>query len=160
MSKYRGFIRRATPDDAIEVSKRLRMEDAMEIKANTGLAHRVALYLHACHGRSLVSGLLEDMVPEIIWGIDPIEGQDDTAIIWMVSTPRIYEHAQIFVPATKLLWDTAHETFPFLVNFIDCRNTRHVNWVRWLGAKMVRRIESFGAEGRPFYEFISHKDFT
>ena len=134
------------------------MDDALEIKANCGASHKVALYSQACQGRTLVSGLAEDMNPEILWGLDPVYGQEDTAIIWMVSTPRIYEHPQLFVPVTKLLWDTAHEHFDYLVNFIDARNTRHIDWVKWLGAKMIRRIDEFGAEGRPFYEFISYKE--
>lgn len=158
VSKYKGFIRRATPMDANIVSKNLRAEDAEEIRANTGMHHQSALYMHALQGRTLVSGLQKDMTPEILWGLDPVSGQSDTAIIWMVSTPRIYEHPQLFVPVTKVLWDKAHETFPFLVNFIDCRNTRHVEWVKWLGARMISRLDDFEANGESFYEFISFKE--
>lgn len=119
---------------------------------------RVVLPAYVQEGREvLVAGFVEQP-PQIIFGVDPVWGlEDEAAVIWMLSTPEIYKHAQVFVPYSKQIWDAYNERYPILTNFTDCRNTRHHTWLKWLGAKFIRRVDSFGAESRPFYEFVSYR---
>lgn len=154
----RIFVRPASPEDALEVASRLRPEDADEVRANCGMSPTLVLPAYVGEGREVyVSGLSKDNIPQVIWGVDPIFAVDRAAVIWLLSTPVMYDHPQLFVPTSKKIWDGFHERFDLLTNFTDARNTRHHVWLKWLGAKFIRRVESFGAESRPFLEFASYR---
>ena len=158
VAQYGGFVREASVADAIDIAARLREADREEIQALLGLPPSLVLPAAVGEGRAVcVAGLLEDNKPEIIFGLDPVDGHPDTAVGWMVSTPRIFEHAGKFAPASKAIHASCHEAFPLIVNFIDARNTRHIEWCKWLGFKVLRRIENFGAASLPFYEIASFR---
>lgn len=152
------FVRLATEDDIKEVAYRLRPEDAAEVRAATGADARLILPLSARDGRViLAAGLQENDRAEILFGVDPIEGVDRAGIIWLVSTPVIYDYPVEFVMRTQELLSRFHEDFDLLTNFIDERNTRHIKWLRWMNFVFLRRVESYGAENRPFLEFVSYR---
>jgi hypothetical protein len=151
----RFFIRKATTDDAAYVARNLRPHDHDEVRALTGVSPSFVLPAYVEDGREVYVAGLPDNVPQVIWGADPIEGVDRAAVVWLLSTPVMYHHAQLFIPMSKKLWDGFHERYDLLTNFTDARNTRHHKWLQWLGAVFLRRVEHFGAESRPFLEFAS-----
>jgi hypothetical protein len=144
----------------VRVASNLRDEDWAEIKAQTGLPAQLVLpYAATCEDRIiLASGVIEDGLAEILWGFDPIPDVPDTAVCWVVSTPRIYDFPQRFTPVSKVIRDRVLAFYPFLTNYVDERNERHVEWLRWLGAKFIKRIDKFGYEGVPFLEFMIVKE--
>lgn len=154
------FNRRATLADAYSIAPRLRKADRDEVLAAIGIDPILALPAAVQEGRDVwVAGLEEDGIPEIIWGIDPIEHPDDftAGTIWLLSTDRIYEFPVEFVQNTRRLLDEAHKEYELLMNFIDARNTRHQKWLKWMGFAGLRRIEKFGAQSLPFIEFASFR---
>lgn len=154
----RHFIRAASLDDVTNVAGRLRNEDRDEIIAAVGIPPLLALPPYVAEGREVwCAGLVEDGIPEVLWGFDPIAYVDRAAVCWLVSTPRIYEHPQVFAPATKIGFEEAHQRFDLLTNFIDARNTRHIKWLQWLGFTLIRRVDKFGAQSLPFIEFASYR---
>ena len=156
--RQRFFTRPATVDDAASVAARLRDEDRDEVLALCGIDPILVLPAYVEEGREVyVAGLTSSDRAEIIWGVDPIYGVDRAAVIWLLSTPIMYEHPQLFVPESKRIWDDFHKRFDLLTNFADARNIRHHQWLKWLGAKFIRRVESFGAQSLPFLEFASYR---
>lgn len=152
------FIRCASVEDAVSIATRLRPEDRDEIIACCGIDPRVVLPAYVEEGREVyVSGLAFDQVPEMIFGTDPIPGDPEGATIWFLSTPRIYEFPVEFTVNTKKVFELYHDRYPFLTNFMDARNTKHLKLIKWLGFHPIRRVESFGAQSRPFIEFASYK---
>lgn len=159
VSQYGGFLRKATVEDAINIAPRLRAEDRAEIIAATGLPPEIVLPLGMTPDReTYVAGVIERPdSPEIIFGVDPVPGEPEIGVIWMVSTPVIFDYPQRFAAVSGEMISRLHEMYPLLTNFIDERNTRHIRWLKWLGFKMLRRIEQFGPESRPFIEFASYR---
>ena len=150
------FVRKATLEDAVTVAARIRPADRDECMAATGLPPEVILPAYIEDGRCcMAAGLQHDNRAEILFGIDPIVGHPRCGIIWLVSTPRIEEHPVEFVVMTKRLLADFHKDYDLLTNFIDERNTRHLQWLKWMGFMLLRRVEKFGAESRPFIEFAS-----
>lgn len=95
--------------------------------------------------------------PIILFGIDPIVGETDAAVVWALATPAIYRYPVEFVKTSKRIWDHFHKRYSILTNFVDARNVRHIKWLRSLGCVFPRRIERFGAAGLPFIEFVSYR---
>jgi hypothetical protein len=155
-AKY--FMREASAEDLIDVSRRLREADRQEVIANCGVPPELSIpaYSLSAH-KPWVGGLKSDNLPEIIFGFDPIPFVPYGACCWMVSGDRIYDHAPFIMWISRRVFDHAHETYPLLTNFIDERNTRHIAWIKWLGFKFIRRIPEFGAQSRPFIEFASYR---
>lgn len=159
VSRYGGFIRKATVEEAINIAPRLRAEDREEIIAATGLPPELVLPLGITPNRHVfVAGVIERPdSPEIIFGVDPVPGEPDVGVIWMVSTPVIFDYPQRFAAVSAEMISRLHEMYPFLTNFIDERNTRHIRWLKWLGFTMLRRIEKLGPRSLPFLEFASYR---
>jgi hypothetical protein len=149
------FVRPASLADARDVAARLREEDRQEVLAAGGLEPRIALPALILDGRAVFAAGIEGGSPEVLFGCDPVEGTPILGIIWMVSTPAIYEHPVEFIRTSKDIFRSFHERFLVLGNHVDARNVRHLRWLEWMGCKMVRRIESFGAQSLPFMEFVS-----
>ena len=101
--------------------------------------------------------MADEGTAELVWGWDEIPGVKDTAVIWMVSTPAINEHASSFAPVSRVMIETVNSYYPFLTNYIDARNTRHIRWLKWLGFEQLRRIDKFGPESRPFFEYVRYR---
>ena len=151
------FVRLATPADISYVANNLRQADADEVRAATGMDARLVLPSQAAGREILAAGLRHNDRAEILYGVDPWPDTDTVGVIWMLSTPEIYDHPVEFVVMTQRELARFHERYELLTNFIDARNERHIKWLSWMGFKFIQRVESFGAEGRPFIEFARYK---
>lgn len=152
------FTRPATLADAKRVAERLREADRQEVLAAGGVDPRIVLPSYVLEGREVyAAGLAEDGLAEILWGVDPIPYCDNAAVVWMLSTDRLYDYPVEFVVRAKEGFEQLHQRFELLTNFIDARNERHIKWLKWLGFKFLRRIERFGVQSLPFYEFASYR---
>lgn len=89
--------------------------------------------------------------PVGIFGVVPtsVEGLGG---IWLVGTPEMTapENRMRFLRESKKWVDRFHEQYPTLGNYIDSRNTVHVEWVKWLGFQIH---EETLINGVPFYMF-------
>jgi hypothetical protein len=150
------FTRPATLHDARDLAPRLREADRAEVKAACGLSPLFALPALVAEGREVYAAGVDPYTQraEIIFGIDPID--DQVAVIWMLSSDVIYDYPVEFTVNSKRIIDKFHGRFEVLTNFIDARNERHIKWLEWLGFKMLRQFP-YGAESRPFLEFVSYR---
>ena len=152
------FVRSASIADALSVAERLRKEDRDELLALCACDPRLALPAYVHEGRDVwVGGLTETDRPEIIWGADPIPYVENAGVVWMLTTPVIYDYPVEFTVQMKRHFDLIHDRYEFLTNFTDERNTSHHKLIKWLGFSFIRRVETFGAAGLPFIEFASFK---
>lgn len=152
------FVRPATAADLDYIAHNLRAEDHAEVVAATGIDPRLILPLAAEGGREVyTAGLISNNRAEIVFGYDPFPECPSAAVAWMLSTPVIYDYPVEIAVRSRECYDAAHRKYEVLTNFGDERNERHLKWLSWLGFKKLRRIESFGAESRPFIEFVSFR---
>jgi len=152
------FVRSATLADVEFVAANLREADREEVLAAVGIDPTIALPAYIHEGREVyAAGLQLDDRAEVLFGLDPIFGMDRAAVIWLLSTDRIYEHPVEFVIQSGRIFEVCHQHFDLLTNFIDARNTRHIRWLKRLGFHMIRKVDKYGYAGIPFIEFASYR---
>lgn len=93
--------------------------------------------------------------PCAIFGIvdDGYAGSTKVGIVWMVATNQIHHFRRLFIQECPGWHHRLTEGYGLTWNVVDCRNTVHVRWLRWLGYSFLRRHKKFGPERRPFFEF-------
>lgn len=148
-----NYLRETTRDDIEYVVPRLRKADYDECLAATGKEPLEALlYSYSLEGRhyTLVSPSGE---PVGLCGVvkSNIEG---AGVVWMVATTAIMKHQMTFLRNSKEALGMLSEGYDVLFNCVDARNTVHMKWLKWMGFTFINKHENYGAEGRPFYEFV------
>lgn len=153
--RYKGWLRSASPEDLVALAPNLREADKDEILGLTGLPPEAVLSLRDEQEEAYVGGVIESPKPELALGFVPIT--EGAATVWMVSTDVMFDHPQRFAAVTKAAMHEAFKKYPLLTNFIDARNTRHIEWLKWLGFKLIRQVP-LGPHNLPFYEFVGYKE--
>lgn len=151
------FLRPASVADLRRVGSLLKGPDRVEVEAAVGIPAEAALLLRHAQGLPVLAGGLaaRPEEPMLLCGCDPVMGHPDVGVVWLLTTPEVYDHPVELVKSIKDMWERYHSQYETLTNFTLCENTRHHKLLRWLGAKIVRRVDKFGAAGLPFYEFAS-----
>ena len=126
------FVRPATLADARDVAARLREEDRQEVLAAGGMDPRIVFPAYILEGREVFAAGVEGGPPVVLFGCDPVVGEPDVGIIWLVSTPVLYDHPVEFLKWSKAIFSDFHRRHWTLTNFVDARNTRHIRWLKWL----------------------------
>lgn len=131
----------ATLEHAAALAPNLRPADVAEIHAATGagaskaLARSVAMSTHAWAS-------LQDGAVICLAGAGPscLIGREGVA--WLLASPAIETVPYRFFVESRRRLAECLRSYDVLRNWIDCRNTKTVPWLRWLGA-------TFG-EPRPY----------
>ncbi len=146
-------VRPAAPQDADKLAPRLRRADRMEVQANSGRDPRLAM--REAVADSVPAYALLGPYGEVIglFGALPHPRYKRAGSIWLLGSDELVANPLVALRTAKLWLGRMHEHYPVLGNFIDARNTLHIRWLCWLGFRMLRRVERFGAEQRPFIEF-------
>lgn len=151
------YTRRATAADATNLAAKLIGPDRIEVEAVMGLPAElvlpsVVIGAHECYASGFVATPSE---VSLIWGVDPVPGYPEVGIVWMLSSPDIYNYPQVLAHNAKKGWDDIHSRYRILTNFSYAENHGHHRLIKWLGASTLRRVEKYGAAGLPFIEFAS-----
>jgi len=59
-----------------------------------------------------------------------------------------------FIRNCKGVCDILQKDYQLLNNFVDARNTLHINWLKWMGFSFINKHQRYGVERRLFYEFV------
>lgn len=148
------FVRTANDYDARTVTDRLRQADRDEIIAATGGDPVDAVFASLDASVFAVTVLSPHGEPIALGGIvqhptDPLVG-----IAWLVASQSLAEHPMWFLRQSRRFLPRLLKVWPVLTNAADERNTAHLDWLTWLGAIFTKRIPAYGAERRPFQEFV------
>lgn len=146
-------VRSGLPRDIDRLSKRLRAADLQEIQAVTGEDSRKALE----QGMAWSDPCLVVADPQdrslALFGVVPDPGQADVGRVWLLGTDDLVSYSHAFLRNSRKWIEKLHERYPTLWNYVDARNEVHIRWLKWCGFTFLRRIEEYGVERRPFYEF-------
>ena len=143
-------VRPATEDDVLALHDRLRPEDEAEVKAACGHSPMKSLLHGLQHGKCWTveyEGRPAAMFGVIKSTLDPTIGY-----VWLLGSPDIDEFPVTFLRQSEQWLLTAAEGYEVLTNYVDCRNSVHLKWLRWLGFALGRVIDKFGVEERPFVQ--------
>lgn len=145
----------------------LRPADRAEVETLTGGTAQdfLPLYLNALlaqEGRGSHAYALFSAAHTLagVCGVAVDPEQADAGLIWMVGTREIDRRPLEFLRASRA-WmageGRSHEPgWARLHNIVDARNTRHMDWLCWLGFEIDPEPQPHGADGLPFHGF--HKD--
>ena len=145
------YIKVATLEEAKFLSTRLRQEDIDECKANANVTPLEAL-VNGVKYSHLPFTVYNNDNPVMIMGVIP-HGKN-LGMIWLLSSPEIQNFPIAFLRSSKGVLDCYNKSFPILYNYIDARNTLHMNWLKWLGFNFIKVHNHFGYEKRKFIEFV------
>nr|WP_052232046.1 hypothetical protein [Methylobacterium sp. ZNC0032] len=145
-------IRPASPDDIPFIGSRMRRADVEEITAAADVTPEEALTMGLLHSLEPLTAVAPNGDPVCMFGVgktyDPLVGS-----VWLLGTDAVKENRLSFLRLSKSLTTRFHQDFPVLTNFVDERNTVHIEWLRWLGYRFIFRHPLYGAGRVPFIEF-------
>ncbi len=147
-------VRAALDSDARSLVSRLRVADLQEIRAVTpeepcSVLRQSIAWSNPCY--TIVEADAESLA---IFGVVPDASTEGVGRVWLLGSDDLFlSHSYIFLRRSRKWIEKLHEHYPTLWNYVDVRNEVHIRWLKWCGFTFLRRIEEYGVEQRPFYEF-------
>lgn len=145
----------ARVEDVIQIAPYLRSADKAELEAATGLDSCVYSLTHGvAFGKAWA--IKEDFgeleLPFVLFGVMPFS--KTIGIPWMVATDDLIKHKRFVLRHSKEYVKKMLELYPDgLLNFIDCRNTVHIEYIKRLGFVIDGLTDSYGVSKLPFLRF-------
>lgn len=153
--EYPWEVRPTEAGDIPHIAEHLRPEDIREMQACSGADPLTGLTLSCASSTACYSVVIAGQA-EVLFGVCASD-LPSFGLVWLMGTQRLFkERPTLFLRQSRTWLAELHTLYPALGNFVDCRNTVHVNWLRWLDFKFLGYHESFGVAQIPFYEFAHH----
>ena len=146
-----NHFRLSTLEDIKYLAPRLRYEDKREILANSGLAPYEALYFSYRYADISFTIVNKQNEPVAIFGIN--DAGNNVGAIWLLATDKLKDIQYSFLRENKKVIDFLNTKYKILWNFVDCRNSLHIKWLKWCGFKFINK-QKRGVLNKPFYEVI------
>ena len=141
----------ATAEHIEAVAAHLRQADRDEVFAAAGLTGAEALRYSFENSIECWAGLV-DGEPICIFGVSRSTLLTGTGVPWMLGTPEVEHHVMPFLRRSRVVVRKWREHFDLLVNHVDARNTKSIQWLRWLGFT-IRDVIPYGPFNLPFHPF-------
>jgi hypothetical protein len=144
----------ATDLDALTVGLLMRGSDEQELRA-LGHDPRVAP-VEAVH--------VSD--PDLCWALIDENGltiavcgaarlNDDVGVAWLLTAEGFGNHPRDIMNLSKALLAKMHERYPVLFNWIDERNVRSLQWLKYIGFFPTVTNPDYSGSGLPFTCYVS-----
>ncbi len=91
-------------------------------------------------------------IPVCMFGVTPAGICLSSGIPWMIGTHFIDKTPKSFLRKCRDVVCKISNNFDYLVNYVDARNTRAVEWLKWLGFT-INEAEPYGPKGLLFHKF-------
>jgi hypothetical protein len=142
-------VRRATPEDAVDLAQRLREADLREILAVGRSSPEESLLAGVNSPDPTYVAVDEAGVPQIIWGTHPSHDHF-LGYVWMMASDSLEDHWVQVLRETRPWVDRIRGHYRVLANAVHKANATHIRWLRWAGFTFLREYEF---NGEPFLEF-------
>jgi hypothetical protein len=146
-------VRRAVPDDAKALAPRLRAADVQEIKAAIGDPPEAVLERSIEWSEPCFAAVKDAETVIALFGAVPELNDHEIGIVWLLGSDELANHPFYFLRNSRKWVDELQGLYPVLWNCVDARNETHIKWLKWCDFTFLKRIEEYGVERRPFYEF-------
>jgi len=97
------------------------------------------------------TGLIDE-VPVCMFGVVRASLLGNVGRPWMVGTDLLDKHQVVFLRRCRASLETMKMCFSKLENYIDARNVKAIQWLRWLGFSF-NEPEPMGPLNLPFIRF-------
>lgn len=146
-----GIVRKATFEDAYELRDNIRYLDKRELEE---IGNRPIL-------STLLAGVflsepalsLRSHNGDLVGIVGVMRTGLDHGAVWFAGTDKIDELSIPFLRGSKDVLREFDKTYSTLYNVCDARNPIHHRWLKWLGFSFIQRIEQYGPNEVPVYEF-------
>lgn len=151
------LLREATPDDARNLSPRLRDQDVAEIQASSGSSPLAALLRGVEISQWAYAVELEGEVVAL-FGVAEMAPESATyrvGVPWLLGSDAFFQEVGTFrLHRQAIRWlRRMHDDFPHLLNLVDCRNVDSIQWLSRLGFEFTALHPRYGAGHHPFIQF-------
>lgn len=140
-------------EDADRLAGKLRQVDRREIQAATGEEPVLMLRQGISWSDPCYTIMTVTDQPVAMFGVVPDSHTPDLGRIWLLGSDELVGYSHTFLRHSRKWIEKLHERYFTLWNYVDARNEVHIRWLKWCGFILLRRIEEYGVERRPFYEF-------
>lgn len=140
----------ATAEHVSQMLPNVRLADCHEVRASSGMTIDEALPMSVEASEMCWAGLVDDQVA-CIFGVTGASMLSTTGYPWMLGTDLIELHAKAFLRRNRKMVGVMLERYPYLTNYVDCRNAKAIEWLKWLGFTIL------DAEPYGFYKMNFHK---
>ena len=144
-------IRKTIPEDIDYLAPRLRYEDKREILASTGLLPYEALLKGYLENVIVFTIVNRKNIPVGIFGVN--DCGSGVGAIWLLASEDLTTAQISFLRQCRDVVKVLNTKYKILWNFVDCRNSLHIKWLKWCGFKFINK-QKYGVLNKPFYEFI------
>ncbi len=145
-------VRPARPEDALALAPSLRKADLQEIEAGSNLPAADALSNSLRVSQNAFAVELASGEVVALFGVAPTN-EPKLGAVWLMGSEKIKAIRFVFLRHSKTWLRELSTGFQLLGNFVDARNTLHVEWLAWLGFRFLRRAP-IGRNGEEFLEFV------
>lgn len=147
-------IRASEHSDILPIAFNMRDADCEEIWASHHATPEEALSRGIMHSKPCLTALWKGK-PVAMFGVTPTETEE--AIVWFLGTKVVDEHRICFCKMSRFIMKKFYDIYPTLYNWVDVRNTKSIQWLKWLGARFDVACE-YGMENLMFNHFILRRN--
>ena len=149
--KEYSYFRLTTLADIKFLAPNLRYEDKREILASTGLLPYEALLKGYLENVIVFTIVNRKNIPVGIFGVN--DCGSGVGAIWLLASEDLTTAQISFLRQCRDVVKVLNTKYKILWNFVDCRNSLHIKWLKWCGFKFINK-QKYGVLNKPFYEFI------
>ena len=146
-----NHFRLSTLEDIKYLAPRLRQADKEEILASVGLTPYEAMMIGYLENVIVFTIVNKNNQPVAIFGIN--NAGNNVGAIWLLATDKLKDIQYSFLRENKKVISFLNTKYKILWNFVDCRNSLHIRWLKWCGFKFINK-QKYGVLNKHFYEFI------
>ena len=147
------YFRPAKVDDVYVLYPKIREVDVEEVKATIGLNIKDGLMASYQTSDETYTMVADDGDLVGMFGLtktaDPL-----ISVVWMLCTERLPQYSKTFIKLSKQWVIEQNKKHSILMNYVDARNITSIKWLKHLGFVLINRVEKFGVDKKPFYEFV------
>ena len=148
-----AFVRSVLPGDLAYIGAHMRLADRQELEAAQGpVDPQEALYRAVLLSTSSWVLVGRSGRPFAAFGVAPLSLLDGSGLPWLLGTDEAAREGRTLVREGRKYVPRMLEEHPHLVNYVDARNGRSVEWLRRLGFT-VHAPAPYGVAGLPFHRF-------
>ena len=128
------YAREASLVDAFLLAPVLRVADLNEISVSSPGRPALFILLDVLEQSTFALAICEEGTDEVValCGVAPYHGQG-VGTPWMLGSDQLLVVQRSFVRHSRAIIALMQHHFPFLMNWVDARNTLHVHWLKRMG---------------------------
>lgn len=149
-------IELATEDHIERMRDMVRPADADELWASSMMTPDRVMKRALGISDFALTGFVNDL-PVCMWGVVTSSIIGNIGTPWMVATKHLDRYAIPFLRFSKPQVMSLLDDYDMLRNYVDTRNTRAIQWLKWLGFKVEEKTEPYGMFKMPFHKFVMEK---